>query len=199
EFFLGWDVVWIAERDIQLVVRTDAAGTCTVVEAFFSHRDEFTLWNDDARGDVRPFIEELGCWKYQHAVVLDTVQEAVLGEAQSIRHFEAYGGREALHVVCHAALGSVCYRPYLVFPSADKHDAGRGPDRHVPGVRHNGIEADRESLGKLDVLENALDCLGTITCLRDGLDIQRGACRAHVHELFNVVRNLPLTLCDHTA
>src|SRR5690606_42092219 len=80
QFFLRRDVEWVAKRDIELVVRPDAASTCAVVEAFFFHRHEFALWNDDARSNDRPFIEELGRRKHEYTIVLDAVQEAIARE-----------------------------------------------------------------------------------------------------------------------
>ena len=78
-------IVGLAELDVELVVRPDAAFARGVVEALFRLRDQLALRNHDANRDVLALVEELGGRILQDPVLLDDVQEAILREAGAVR------------------------------------------------------------------------------------------------------------------
>ena len=164
----------LAERDVELVVRADAADARRVVVGFLRRRDQVALLDDHEGGDVRSLVEELGGREHQHAVLLGEEQEAVLGEADAVRHRELDRRRELAHVVGDAVLVAVGDRIDLALARAHEGDDALRSDRHVARVRHDGVEADLETVRQLDAGESLLDRLG----LRPGLGDLRHLRRA---------------------
>ena len=78
ELLLGRHVVRLPELNIELVVGTDAANAGSMIVAFFRFRDQLAFGNDNAGDDVGALVEEFGGWIFQHPVLLDDVEEAVL-------------------------------------------------------------------------------------------------------------------------
>ena len=84
----------LTQRDVQLAIRTDAAGARTVVVGLVLGRDQFALWHHLNDRHVRAFVEEFSGWEVQHAVVFSHDQEAVLGPAHTVGHLEIERGRK---------------------------------------------------------------------------------------------------------
>jgi hypothetical protein len=150
-------VVRLAERDVELAVRSHAADAGGVVEALFLRRDQFALRHDDAHRRVGSLEEELGRREDEHAVALGDVEEPVAREAGTVRDVEGDRGREVLHLVRHAVAVAVDDRPDLVLPGAREDDRALGRHGHRACVRHDGVEADLEAVGHVDVLDDVVE------------------------------------------
>ena len=134
----------LSERDVELVVRPDAAHARGVVIGFLLAGNQLTLLHDNEGGDVRAFVEELGCGENKHAVLLGDEQKAVLGEAHPIRDDETDRRRELLDLVGHAVLVAVGDGPHLALARTDERHHALRSDGHVAGIRYDGIKADLE-------------------------------------------------------
>jgi hypothetical protein len=141
--------------------------------------DQPALLHHRLHRDIRAFVEESAAGKASTAVVLGDVQHAVRREAQPVRHAEADGGREDLHLVRHAVAVAVGDRPDAVLAGADEDHAGSA-HRHVPRVRHHGVELDAEALRQLDALQVAAQRVGAAAVLRHRFHLHGGARRAEL-------------------
>ena len=159
DLVLWRDVIGLAELDIELVVRPDSAFARAMIEALLRLRNQLSLGDDDADADVRALIEELRRRILQNAVLLDHVEEPVLGEAGAVRDFLSKRRGELLDL---DALGDACavavgHRPDLVLARADEgHDALRA-DRHMACVGNDRVKVDVETGRQGDLLEDLLD------------------------------------------
>ncbi len=134
------DVIGLPERDVELVVRPDAADAGRMVEAFLRGRDQFALLHDRRHCDVRTLVEELGGREGQYPVLLDGEQKAVLREADAVRIAELDRRRELPHVLGNAHVATIRQRVDLGLAGADIGDdplrvPPRSCARRAPGHR----------------------------------------------------------------
>jgi hypothetical protein len=152
-----------------------------VIVGFIGARNKFTLLDHIADRHVRAFIEELRRREDTYAVALGDEKKSILGKTHTVWNDEVKRWGEALHLVGRTVLVAVGNSPYGIFPGADEGHHPLRSNRHVPGVRNDGIEIDFEAFRQFYLLEVVAQLLGVITGL--GHDVERrhlGAGRLHL-------------------
>src|SRR5215213_302172 len=177
----------LSERDVELVVRPNAAGAGGVIVRLLLGRDEIALLHHLERRHVRPLVEELGCREDEHAVLFGDEKETILREADAVWNLECNRRRKFLHLIGDTGLGAVRDRPHLALARAHKRDDALRPNRDVTRIGHESIEINFEPAWQLDLGERFLDRLRFRAGLRDVRHLWR-ARLLEVAELFEIAR-----------
>jgi hypothetical protein len=73
----------LAELDVELIARSNAADARGVIETLFRYGDEFILWNDHPSDNVGTFIEDSAA-AYSSTRLFWDVEEAILRDASTV-------------------------------------------------------------------------------------------------------------------
>jgi hypothetical protein len=175
----------LAERDIELVVRPDAADPGGVVIALLVDGDEFSLGHDGNGHHVGALVEELCRRIHDHPVLLRHVEKAILGETGAVGDGQLERLGETLHLVRHPVLVAVGHDPGIVLAGSDKDRDPLGANRHMAGVGDDCIELDLEARRQLDSLQSLANRCGIGSALFDeGEFLDAG--RLHLTDRFEI-------------
>ena len=198
QLFFSRHVKRLSKGDIELVVRADGAGAGPMVEGLLLNRNKGL--DDAIDGDIRALVEKLDRGKDENTIVLDHIENAVVGNAHAVRDLHLDARREDLDLVCDAVPVAVGDGPGLGLARSHEDHSDTLADRHVPCVGHDGEKVDLEARRHLDLLQVLADLRSHGLVLRNHRYVQAGAGHLEAAHLVDIALPECMTsCCQHAA